>query len=396
MKSQFSFFKTLSLFFFLFLIPALPAGRHNSYFIIQVNAFTETTYYIHTDHLGSVVAVSDESGNNVSQTKYSPYGNTVVSSQLSVVSERKYTGQIADKNTTLAYYNARYYDPVLSRFVSADSVNDSQNRFAYVEGNPILRNDPSGNAYDIGGDTGYRRKFKKYTIDIDPQIGSTAVYTDSGTRSLPSVGWSNQYNADQGGSLPYSPAEIAFGVVGSFLAVASVGIIVVAFPPIAIAGLAASILSSCGPAATAPTTAPQTTAYDNNILFATPEGVPAGHYLPIYGVCKGTDSWGTGSNESYCKRGGSNTSSPVEKAGQAVQGGINTLADAPKKLKEFQDTIITCFSSGQLEKCRSIPGTIEGIEGKPLNPDQKNLLYGLMRGQCKQYYSVAQCAWLDD
>ena len=358
---------------------------------------------VYTDHLGSVVAVSDESGNNVSQTKYSPYGNTVVSSQLSVVSERKYTGQIADKNTTLAYYNARYYDPVLSRFVSADSVNDSQNRFAYVEGNPILRNDPSGNAYDIGGDTGYRRRINTFGLKIDSpdtkvnipaEIRNTAVYTDSGTRSLPSVGWSNQYNADQGGSLPYSPAEIAFGVVGSFLAVASVGIIAVAFPPIAIAGLALSILlaSGCGPAP-AP---PPTTAYDNNILFATPEGVPAGHYLPIYGACKGSDLWGTGSNGSYCKEGGSNTSSPGQQAGQAVQGGINTLADAPKKLKEFQDAIITCFSSGQLEKCKSIPGTIEGIEGKPLNRDQKNSLYGFMRGQCKQRYSVAQCAWLDD
>ncbi len=108
-------------------------------------SYTESTYYIHTDNLGSVIAVSDDKGNNISQSKYSPYGSPNSSNPAT---ERAYTGQIKDDKTTLSYYNARYYDPVLSRFVSADSVRqlaDSPNRFAYVEGNPIIRNDPSGN-----------------------------------------------------------------------------------------------------------------------------------------------------------------------------------------------------------------------------------------------------------
>ncbi|MCJ7740610.1 hypothetical protein MUP32_04835 [Candidatus Microgenomates bacterium] len=47
-------------------------------------AYTETTYYIHQDHLGSVIAVSDDQGNNVSQTKYSPYGSqqSTINNQL--------------------------------------------------------------------------------------------------------------------------------------------------------------------------------------------------------------------------------------------------------------------------------------------------------------------------
>lgn len=102
------------------------------------------TYYIHTDHLGSVVAVTDETGNSSQQTSYTPYGKETTLSSQSKPIERGYTGQIKDQNTTLNYYNARYYDPILSRFISADSVQGG-NRFAYVGGNPISHGDPSGN-----------------------------------------------------------------------------------------------------------------------------------------------------------------------------------------------------------------------------------------------------------
>lgn len=102
------------------------------------------TYYIHTDHLGSVVAVTDEAGNSTQQLAYAPYGKEQSTDNKQQITERKYTGQIKDNNTTLSYYNARYYDPILSRFISADSVQGG-NRFAYVAGNPISRSDPSGN-----------------------------------------------------------------------------------------------------------------------------------------------------------------------------------------------------------------------------------------------------------
>jgi len=49
----------------------------------------------------------------------------------------------------LMLYNARYYDPALGRFASADSVLDNPvsgwDRFAYVKNNPIRYIDPSGN-----------------------------------------------------------------------------------------------------------------------------------------------------------------------------------------------------------------------------------------------------------
>ena len=62
-----------------------------------------------------------------------------------------FTGQHSDSTSGLDYYNARYYDPATGQFSSADSVLQGGgfdilglSRYAYVEGNPTSRTDPSG------------------------------------------------------------------------------------------------------------------------------------------------------------------------------------------------------------------------------------------------------------
>jgi RHS repeat-associated protein len=67
---------------------------------------------------------------------------------------RQYTGQINDGATGLYYYNARYYDPALHKFIQADTIvpdpNDPQtlNRFSYVNNNPVKYIDPTGHDAD--------------------------------------------------------------------------------------------------------------------------------------------------------------------------------------------------------------------------------------------------------
>ena len=62
----------------------------------------------------------------------------------------KYTGKERDGSTGLYFYEARYYDAALGRFISADTIvpdpNNPQNlnRYSYARNNPILYNDPSG------------------------------------------------------------------------------------------------------------------------------------------------------------------------------------------------------------------------------------------------------------
>ena len=59
----------------------------------------------------------------------------------------------------LYFYNARYYDPALGRFISADTIvpqpgnPQSLNRYSYVGNQPTVSIDPSGHAACAAGDT---------------------------------------------------------------------------------------------------------------------------------------------------------------------------------------------------------------------------------------------------
>ncbi len=63
----------------------------------------------------------------------------------------KGTGQLAQAELGLDYYVARWYDPVTSHFTSADTIipepgrSQSWDRYAYVQNNPIIYSDPTGN-----------------------------------------------------------------------------------------------------------------------------------------------------------------------------------------------------------------------------------------------------------
>ena len=67
---------------------------------------------------------------------------------------RRFTGQIEDAALGLYYYNARYYDPALGRFIQADTVvpgagnPQALNRYAYTLGNPVRYTDPSGHWWE--------------------------------------------------------------------------------------------------------------------------------------------------------------------------------------------------------------------------------------------------------
>jgi RHS repeat-associated protein len=66
------------------------------------------------------------------------------------VTDKLYTGQQQETEIGLSYYIARFYDPVIAHFIQPDSLipqasaSASYDRYAYVNGNPINFNDPSG------------------------------------------------------------------------------------------------------------------------------------------------------------------------------------------------------------------------------------------------------------
>ena len=99
--------------------------------------------YLHTDHLGSVTAVTDEAGSLVWAAGYTPFGGTGDPQRMG---ERYalFTGKQFDPDVGLYYFNARWYDPEAGRFISEDPARDGGNWYAYCENNPVGFVDPSG------------------------------------------------------------------------------------------------------------------------------------------------------------------------------------------------------------------------------------------------------------
>ena len=107
-----------------------------------------TLNYLLGDHLGSTSLVTDATGNIVSQQKYKAWGETRYSSG-NEVTKYQYTGQYSyTSDFGLMFYNARWYDPSLSRFAQADSIVppgvQGLDRYAYVNNSPMVYVDPSG------------------------------------------------------------------------------------------------------------------------------------------------------------------------------------------------------------------------------------------------------------
>ena len=118
-------------------------GGHSQ---VIAESTSENNYLLHEGTVGSVSHTFDEAGQLTGQYDYDPFGKP-----LNPTPNRfGYTGEQYDSETGLLYLRARYYDPSLGRFISADPfwgrLEDpvSQNRFIYVHNNPLLYTDPSG------------------------------------------------------------------------------------------------------------------------------------------------------------------------------------------------------------------------------------------------------------
>ncbi len=122
-----------------------------------VNGATEL-FSLHTDHLGSVVAVGNASSGLVagSYAAYEPFGTYLVPPTATnpSLTDRGFTGHKHNNLSPvwlgLIYMNARYYHPQLGRFISPDSIvpepanPQSYNRYSYVRNSPLNFTDPSG------------------------------------------------------------------------------------------------------------------------------------------------------------------------------------------------------------------------------------------------------------
>ncbi|MGB2833660.1 MAG: RHS repeat-associated core domain-containing protein [Methylotenera sp.] len=122
---------------------------------------TNETRYYHTDHLGSIVAVTDEAGNVKERRSYDAWGKrrnlngTAMANAFVTPDVRHaFTGHEDLAEVGLIHMNGRLYDAATGRFLSADPTiqfaDDMQNynRYSYINNNPLSGVDHSGYGFN--------------------------------------------------------------------------------------------------------------------------------------------------------------------------------------------------------------------------------------------------------
>jgi len=137
-------------FIFIALLLLLVSGN-------ALHADVTTTYFVQ-DALGSPVAAMDESGNTLWVKQYHPYGREHDADPASFSNRVSFTGHAYDRELGLDYMGARYYDPIIGRFMGIDPIGFDEanpmsfNRYSYANNNPYVYVDPNGEAVETISD----------------------------------------------------------------------------------------------------------------------------------------------------------------------------------------------------------------------------------------------------
>ncbi len=162
-------------------------GQHLAKVAGTIGGGGEVSYY-HNDQLGSPMALTDKTGKVVWNQDYLPYGQDLNENAQGGDTRFKFTGKEQDGATGLYYYNSRWYDPDLGRFVTEDSYagdpNDPQelNRYAYGKGNPLKYIDPDGHREIVGDDPIRERPSRENgTLTAPPRPKGGRTSSNSGS-----------------------------------------------------------------------------------------------------------------------------------------------------------------------------------------------------------------------
>jgi RHS repeat-associated protein len=136
---------------------------------LATGAIVDKKYYLHRDYLGSIIAISDNTGTAVERRQFDAWGNlaklqkngiaiilpTNGTGAALMMLDRGYTSHEHLAEVGLIHMNGRLYDPVLRSFLMPDNFiqqpenTQNYNRYSYVLNNPLMYTDPSGEAYEF-------------------------------------------------------------------------------------------------------------------------------------------------------------------------------------------------------------------------------------------------------
>ncbi len=119
--------------------------------------YAGTEYFYVKDIFGNIVRIIDATGSTLVEYQYDAYGNILYTLDnsgtlnLSHINPYRYRFYRYDEEISYYYCNARYYQPLIGRWLNADHVRfldpegtGGLNLFGYCGNNPVMKVDPSG------------------------------------------------------------------------------------------------------------------------------------------------------------------------------------------------------------------------------------------------------------
>ena len=125
------------------------AGAHIRYIrgheLLASDSERARTYYHYAcDEMGSITDITDTNGTVLIHYAYDAFGNRTVEEET-VENRFGFAGEMLDAVTGQYYLRARFYNPVIARFLSEDTYyGEGLNLHAYCHNNPVRYVDPSG------------------------------------------------------------------------------------------------------------------------------------------------------------------------------------------------------------------------------------------------------------
>ena len=113
--------------------------------VSDISGSTATLSYVHTDHLGRPIRMTDATKATVFQAIYKPYGE-VNSTSGTKAQNLRFPGQYFQIETGFAYNWHRQYDPVTGRYTQPDPLRfvDGPSVYGYAKSNPSNITDRTG------------------------------------------------------------------------------------------------------------------------------------------------------------------------------------------------------------------------------------------------------------
>ena len=126
-------------------------GRINLVENTLTNTLSQDIQYHHTDHLGSVRAITNQNGETVEQNAYYPFGSrhTFGNTYAQTTNRFKFNSKEEQTTGNLQYldYGARMYDSNIGRWITQDPLTEKYYAYSpynYCVNNPVMFVDPDG------------------------------------------------------------------------------------------------------------------------------------------------------------------------------------------------------------------------------------------------------------